>query len=100
MPVRVGHIGIPKVRAPFSLPAVEAIAPVKGPAGTTITFRGQHLADWKAYVRVMGKMILAQELTQDQFVVTLPADLPPGFHEMRVDISHLFRKTFFFEVVP
>jgi hypothetical protein len=100
MPKRVRQIGVPEVRAPFSPPAVNEIAPLNGPAGTTITFHGQHLAGWRAYVRVIGRTILdAQELTQDQFTVALPADLPPGFHELRVDISHLFRKTFFFEVV-
>jgi len=100
LPQRVRQIGVPDVRAPFSPPVVDAIVPSSGPAGTTITCRGQHLAGWRAYVRVMGRAIVdAQELTQDQFTVTLPADLPPGFHELRVDISHLFRKTFFFEVI-
>jgi hypothetical protein len=37
-------------------------------------------------------------LTSDSFNVTLPADLPAGFHELRVEISQLFRRTFFFEV--
>jgi hypothetical protein len=99
MPKRVRQTGVPDVRAPFSPPVIGELAPVSGPAGTAITFHGQHLAGWRAYVTVMGRTILdAQELTQDQFMVTLPADLPPGFHEIRVDISHLFRKTFFFEM--
>ena len=101
MPQRVREIGIPDVRAPFNPPVVDEITPRSGPAGTEITFRGQHLVGWRAYVRVMGRSILdGQELTQDQFTVTLPTNLPPGFHELRVDISHLFRKTFFFEVTP
>lgn len=99
LPQRVRQIGVPDVRAPFSPPVVEAITPVGGPAGTTITCHGQHLEGWQAYARVMGRAILnAQELTENQFPVKLPNDLPPGFHELRVDISHLFRKTFFFEV--
>jgi hypothetical protein len=38
------------------------------------------------------------DLTADTFQVTLPNDLPLGFHEIRVDISHLSRMTLFFEV--
>lgn len=101
MPQRVRQTGVPDVRAPFSPPLVNEIVPLSGPVGTSITVRGQHLAGWRAYVMVMGRKLLdAQELTQDQFTMTLPADLPPGFHEIRVDISHLFRKTFFFELTP
>jgi len=99
MPKRVRQTGVPDVRAPFSPPVVGDLAPLSGPAGTSITFHGQHLAGWRAYVMIMERKILdAQELTQDQFTVTLPADLPAGFQEIRVDISHLFRKTFFFEI--
>jgi hypothetical protein len=99
IPQRVRQIGVPDVQVPFSPPIVGEIAPLSGPAGTTITFYGQHLVGWRAYVRVMGRKILdAQELSQEQFTVIIPADLPPGFYELRVDISHLFRKTFFFEV--
>jgi hypothetical protein len=99
MPKRVRQIGVPDVRAPFSPPVVGDIVPLSGPVGTSITVRGQHLAGWRAYVMVMGRHLLeAQELTQDQFTVTLPANLPPGFHEIRVDISHMCRKTFFFEI--
>ena len=99
MAKRVRQIGVPDVRAPFKPPVVDKIDPTSGPAGTSITFYGEHLAGWRAYVRVMGRQIVdAQELTEDTFVVTLPDDLPPGFHEIQVDISHLFRRTFFFEV--
>lgn len=101
MPQRVRQIGVPDVRAPFNPPVVDEISPLSGSAGTVVTFRGQHLVGWRAYIRVMRRTILdAQELTQNRFTVTLPTDLPPGFHELRVDISHLFRKTFFFEVIP
>jgi hypothetical protein len=101
LPRRVRQIGVPEVRAPFSPPVIDAITPVSGPAGIAVTFHGQHLTGWRAYVRVMRRTIVdAQELTQDQFTVTLPDNLAPGFHELRVDISHLFRKTFFFEVTP
>ena len=39
-------------------------------------------------------------ITGDTFDVFLPVDLEPGFHEIRVDVSHVFRKTFFFELTP
>ncbi len=98
MPTRTRQIGAPQP-ALFSPPTIEEMTPLQASEGSSVTFRGTHLTGWRAYVRVMGKTILnAQELTQDQFEVTLPADLPPGFHELRVDISHLFRKTFFIEV--
>jgi hypothetical protein len=99
MPKRTQKIGAPQP-ALFSPPTLEEMTPLQASAGSSVTFRGTHLTGWRAYVRVMGKTILnAQELTQDQFEVTLPDDLPPGFHELRVDISHLFRKTFFIEVI-
>lgn len=99
MPERVRRIGVPAVGAPFRPPLLGDMAPRSGPAGTVLTFYGQHLQGWQASVWVMGKTILqAQTLTQEQFTVALPADLPPGFHELRVDISHLCRSTFFFEV--
>lgn len=99
MPQRVRRIGVPGVEAPFRTPVVETMTPMSGAAGTTVTFRGHHLPDWQVSVRVMGRLILqAQTITQEQFSVALPADLVPGFHELRVDVAHLFRKTFFFEV--
>jgi Pvc16 N-terminal domain/IPT/TIG domain len=99
MPQRVRQIGVPEVRAPFSPPVVNSVTPLSGTVGASITFQGQHLVGWRASVRILRRTILnAQELTQDQFTMTIPNDLPPGFHEIRVDISNLFRKTFFFEV--
>lgn len=99
MPQRVRQIGVPEVRAPFSPPVVDGVTPLSGTVGTSITFQGQHLVGWRASVRILRRTILnAQELTQDQFTMTIPNDLPLGFHEIRVDISNLFRKTFFFEV--
>jgi hypothetical protein len=38
------------------------------------------------------------DLTGDQFTLTLPADLAAGLHQVRVDISRLFRTTFLLEV--
>lgn len=99
MAQRVRQIGVPRVAAPFRPPLVEAIAPASGPAGSVVTFTGQFLQGWRAYVTVTGQRIAdAQEIINDSFQVTLPGDLPRGFHNIRVDISHLFRRTFFFEV--
>jgi Pvc16 N-terminal domain len=101
MAKRVRTIGVPDVRAPFLPPAVNSIEPMSGAVGTVITFQGEHLAGWRAYVTMTGKLVLnGQALTGDTFTMTVPADLPLGFHEIRVDISHLFRRTFFFEVIP
>lgn len=101
---RVRQIGPPDVRAPFNPPVVESIDPVSGPAGTVVAFHGKNLTGWRAYVTVMGRQILdGEELAGNSFTVTIPDDpppddLPPGFHEIRVDVSHLHRRTFFFEV--
>ncbi|MGD9157542.1 MAG: DUF4255 domain-containing protein [Desulfobacteraceae bacterium] len=101
MAQRVSEIGIPDVRAPYRPPTVENIDPIRGPTGTVITFLGEYLNGWRAYISVMGRRIVNElELNDDSFQVTIPADLPPGFHELRVDISHLYRRTFFFEITP
>lgn len=101
MPKRVRQIRMPDdVRVPFNPPVVEDMAPLSGPAGADVDFAGRNLAGWRAYVTIMGRVILngEDELPEDGFTVTIPADLPPGFYEIRVDISHLHRRTFFFEV--
>lgn len=99
MPPRVRQVGAPEVGAAFSPPVVNSITPLSGAVGTTIRIQGQYLSGWQASVKMMRRTILnAQELTEDEFTVTIPNDVPPGFHEIRVDISNLFRKTFFFEV--
>ncbi|MBM0745393.1 DUF4255 domain-containing protein (plasmid) [Phormidium sp. CLA17] len=101
MPPRVRQTGAPEVGAMFSPPIVDSITPIRGSVGTAITLQGEHLVGWRASVRILRRTILnAQELTQNQFTVTVPNDLPPGFHEIRVDVSNLFRRTFFFEVTP
>lgn len=95
---RVQQVGVSDVRAPFLPPVVEHVEPLRGPAGTVITLHGQHLSGWRAYVTIMGRMLTPQDLTGDTFQVSLPGDLPVGFHEIQVDIAHLHRRIFFFEV--
>ncbi len=104
---RVRQIGVPDVRAPFKPPVVEGMKPMSGPAGTVISFSGKNLSGWRAYVTMMRRLILdGEELTEDSFSITIPTELspgkatPPGFYEIKIDISHLFRRTFFFEVTP
>jgi Pvc16 N-terminal domain len=98
MAKRVQQVGVPDIRAPFRPPVVEQIEPVSGPAGSLINLHGQHLSGWRAYVTIMGRMLTPQDLTGDTFQVPLPGDLPAGFHAIQVDIAHLFRRVFFFEV--
>lgn len=101
MAARVRRIGVPDVRAPYSPPVVNTLSPESGAAGLTLTFRGEHLAGWRAYVTLLRSRIVdGLEITGDSFEVALPGGLEAGFHEIRVDVSHLFRKTFFFEVEP
>jgi hypothetical protein len=99
MSPRVRAFGAPEVGGQYAPPVVTKIDPASGAAGTSVTVHGEHLTGWQAYVTVMGRRVLQeQDLTGDTFDVALPADLPPGFHEIRIDVSHLSRRTFFFEV--
>ena len=101
MPPRVTAIGVPSVDAPFQPPQVTAIAPAGGAAGSNITFSGVNLDGWRAYVSVGGVRVAdAQAIAGDSFDVVVPAALPSGFHQVRVDISRLHRTTFFFEITP
>jgi len=96
---RVRQVGVPDVRAPYQPPVVESVSPASATAGSTLTFSGTDLDGWQAYVTIMRQAVLSgAAITGNSFDVALPGDLAPGFHEIRVDISHLFRKTFFFEV--
>ena len=100
MPARVRTIGVPQVRAPYAPPRITGMEPLSGAAGTAVTVTGEQLTGWRATVTVSGvEAAAALALTGNQFTVTVPASLPPGFHEVRADVSGLARATFFFEVV-
>jgi hypothetical protein len=100
VPARVRAIGVPDTDAPFRPPVVTAMDPTHGRPGDRVVFTGEHLAGWRADVRVTGHMILAGlELERDSFPATLPNDLKPGLHQLQVDVSGLFRRVFLFEVV-
>lgn len=106
MPARVREIGVPRIMAPYSPPVVNKMEPISGTAGTTVTFSGENLAGWMAYVTLLRASIEVDEnslneegkLAGDSFDINIPADLNPGFYEFRVDVSRLFRRTFLFEV--
>jgi hypothetical protein len=101
LPKRVRTIGVPGVRAPFSPPAVTGMAPASGPVGTAITFTGQQLVGWRVTVLVGDQTVLdKQPLTGATFNAAIPAGTLPGFYQIRVDVSRLFRRTFLFEVTP
>jgi hypothetical protein len=101
LPKPVRTIGVPGVRAPFIPPTVLVLAPASTTAGSAVTFSGQNLSGWRATV-VIGDQILLdkQRLTGDTFDATIPAGTQPGFYDIRVDVSRLFRRTFLFEVTP
>lgn len=101
IPGRVRSIGVPDVRAPYRPPVVGRMEPASGPAGTAVTFHGEHLDGWSAHVVVLRERIVdGVPLTGDRFTATIPGDLPPGMYPVRVDVAHLYRRTFFFEVTP
>jgi hypothetical protein len=101
VPARVRRIGVPELRAPFQPPTVSGMSPAAAGAGSTLTFTGTHLAGWQADVTVGGRRILTDEpLDGDTFTAELPAGLVPGFYDVRVDVSGLFRRTFVLEVTP
>lgn len=96
---RVEVIGVPDINAPYAPPVIEGITPLNGPAGTTVTVSGKNLAGWIPRVLILGQNQPGlSELSGDSFDVTLPTTLQQGFYDIRVDISGLTRRTFFFEV--
>lgn len=98
---RVRQIGKPGVAASHRPPVVDRVEPDHGPAGTTVTFHGQGLEGWRAYVRILRQEIAtAQEIAGESFQARLPVDLQAGFYDLRVDVSNLFRRAFLFEVIP
>lgn len=101
LPKRVRRIGVPGMRAPYSPPVVFDMTPTSGATGATVSFAGQNLTGWQATVTIDGQVVVAaQPLTGDSFEAMIPAGLQPGFYDVRVDISRLFRRSFLFEVTP
>jgi hypothetical protein len=100
MPKRVQQVGKPVVQAPFQVPQLTSLSPRQGPGGSQITIHGKYLGGWFAYVWLDGESLLDQHpLVADSFDLNLPVSLDPGFHQLQVDVSHLVRTTFWFEVL-
>ncbi len=98
---RVRRVGIPDVRAPLNPPAVTGMSPASGPAGTVLTFASVNLAGWRASVVLLDQALLDHRpLDGDTFTVTVPTGVAAGFYDLRVDVAHLFRRSFLFEVTP
>lgn len=99
IPQRVRRIGVPGVRQPPDPPAVLAMSPSSGAAGSSVTFTGVNLTGWQASVLILDQLVVdALELTANTIVAVIPAGLGPGFYDITVDVSDLFRRTFLFEV--
>jgi hypothetical protein len=99
LPARVREVGAPEIRAPFAPPFVDRVEPASAPAGGVLTFHGSALSGWRAYVTLLrAALVDGAEIDGESFTATLPAGLAPGFHSLTVDVSHLFRRTFFVEV--
>lgn len=100
LPARVREIGVPQVRAPYEPPSLTGLDPLAGPPGSTVTISGQSLAGWRATVTFSGiEAAAGVDLDAEEFDVTIPATLSPGFHQVRVDVSGLARATYFVEVI-
>jgi hypothetical protein len=101
VPQRVRRVGVPDVRAPYRPPVVLGVTPQAGAPGDVLTFTGTDLTGWRADV-VIGnqRVVAAQQLTGDTFTATLPPGLAPGFYDVRVEVSGLFRRGFLVEVTP
>jgi Pvc16 N-terminal domain/IPT/TIG domain len=96
---RVRQVGVPGIRQPLNPPVVTGMEPVSGAAGATVTFTGTHLEGWRATVTIADRVVATGEaLIEDSFTATVPTDLQPGFYDVRVDVSRLFRRSFLFEV--
>lgn len=99
MAPRPTKINVRNVEARFRPPIVSGMEPAKGRPGSSVAFFGENLAGWKASVTLSGKTLLdGQVVTGDSFQINVPDPIAPGLYEMKVDISGLFRRTFFFEV--
>lgn len=100
VPVRVREIGIPKERMAFNPPFVDSIETSGSEEGIDLIFHGQNLSGWQAHVIMSGRTIeQGRALTDDTVFIVTITDVPsPGFYDIEVDISHLFKRTFFIEV--
>ncbi|MEU0405813.1 DUF4255 domain-containing protein [Streptomyces sp. NPDC006197] len=98
---RVRRVEVPGVATAVKPPTITGMSPTIGSAGAVLTFTGTHLAGQRATVQCAGRTVTEDlVLSEDSFTVRLADDLNAGLHEVRVDVSRLFRRTFLFQVTP
>ena len=100
VPQRVRTIGIPDVGPPAKPPTIAEMTPAGGPPGSSVTFTGRNLAGRRVTVTFGAAPVDTVSVDGDTITVTIPPGLLPGFYEIRVDVSSVFRRTFLFEVTP
>jgi hypothetical protein len=90
------------VNATSRFPSVGSIQPLSGKVGSTLTLRGQNLANWQATVSIGNVVALRDsKITDDSsFTVVIPAGLTPGFYDVQVDVAGLSRFQAAVEVKP
>ncbi|MBI1424593.1 MAG: DUF4255 domain-containing protein [Gammaproteobacteria bacterium] len=99
LPTRVTSIGKPDVLAHMSLPVITEVQPLSGPVGTVVQFSGDYLDGRFAYVTMSGRQVMnGVVISGNSFSMAVPAGLQAGFHQLRVDVSKLYRRTYYFEV--
>jgi len=100
MPARVLQTDL-NVVATARMPAVVAMRPMSGRAGTVVEFRGSNLAGWQATVRIGAKAAATDlPLSDDQsFTITVPA-LDPGCYVVEGNIGNISRFRNTFQVTP
>lgn len=101
MPIRVREIGVPEIKTPFAPPVVTNMSPSLTSSGGTVTFAGENLSGWKAYVTINGKKIVdGEDLSSNAFTATIPDGFLPGAYQIEVNISDLFKRVFPVDVEP
>jgi hypothetical protein len=99
VPERVRAVGTPLVRQPPDRPAVLSVVPRSVAAGGTVTVTGEHLAGWRARITIGTRTVLDDaQLGTDEVPVPVPADLRPGFYELRFGIAGMTAFTIVIEV--
>lgn len=101
VPQRVRQIGAPNVRAGVFPASIDEISPVRGAAGTAVTFAGRNLAGRRVVITLAGRVLVDTTTTAgDTVAAVIPADLASGAYEVEAGVSTDFRRIFVFEVTP
>jgi hypothetical protein len=99
IPRRVERVEL-EVLANRQRPAVLAMSPSSGPAGSSLVFTGERLGGWKPTVRFAGTTVLSDEpiAAMESFSAEVPADQDPGLYLVEVNVANLARFAASFEV--